>query len=320
MVFFYWLTEGQRLEVSALQGESAPCSPYVCLHPGCNHMSNSEAALKHHVGRHFERSSLPPQDHGSPTDDPNDSIADASGCHSSWDLLKRIKTELARSDGNVTIKVLPHVFKECFTSEFLDFVRKLDVGWHPRGLMKVELVPCGVVLSSFYFGRSGSSISLYHRPFDSQLKFSPNNYAWLPAAVGFGRPCFCFVCLDLAVCKVSERIPSNCSVSMQCPKPCCKIYYLDFTKHYRTHLYTKGLYSCDAPSCAYKAKRWEDLKRHTSTIHCLNAKKHSCSFPGCERGGENGFPRKDKLKSHFENVHRGMGIPPKQPRRLAPGP
>ncbi|KAL8803248.1 MAG: hypothetical protein Q9182_003279 [Xanthomendoza sp. 2 TL-2023] len=35
--------------------------------------------------------------------------------------------------------------------------------------------------------------------------------------------------------------------------------------------------------------------------------KHPCNFPGCERGGDNGFPRKDKLKSHFENVHRGRG-------------
>ncbi|KAL8680435.1 MAG: hypothetical protein Q9186_003395 [Xanthomendoza sp. 1 TL-2023] len=46
--------------------------------------------------------------------------------------------------------------------------------------------------------------------------------------------------------------------------------------------------------------------------------KYPCGFPGCERGGDNGFPRKDKLKSHFENVHRGRGIPPKQPRALAP--
>ena len=278
-------------------------------------MSNSEAALKHHVGRHFERSSLPPQDHGSPTDDPNDSIADASGYHSSWDLLKRIKTELARSNGDVTIEVLSHVFKECFTSEFLDFVRKLDVHW---GSMKVELVPCGVV----YYRGSMRPISLYHRPFDSQLNSSPDNYAWLPAAVGLGRPCFCFVCLNLVVCKVSEKKPLNCGVSIQCPKPCCKIsiYYFGFMDHYRTHLYIKGLYNCDTPNCAHKAKRWGDLKRHTLTHHCLNAKKYSCSFPGCERGGENGFPRKDKLKSHFENVHRGMGIPPKQPRRLAPGP
>ncbi|KAI4217405.1 MAG: hypothetical protein L6R36_009296 [Xanthoria steineri] len=42
------------------------------------------------------------------------------------------------------------------------------------------------------------------------------------------------------------------------------------------------------------------------------------AFPGCERGGGNGFPRKDKLKSHFESVHRGRGIPPRQPRALAP--
>ncbi|KAL8756992.1 MAG: hypothetical protein Q9184_004329 [Pyrenodesmia sp. 2 TL-2023] len=33
------------------------------------------------------------------------------------------------------------------------------------------------------------------------------------------------------------------------------------------------------------------------------------------QAGGNG---KDKLKSHFENVHRGVGIPPKQPRALVP--
>ncbi|KAL8917077.1 MAG: hypothetical protein Q9208_008193 [Pyrenodesmia sp. 3 TL-2023] len=89
-------------------------------------------------------------------------------------------------------------------------------------------------------------------------------------------------------------------------------------QHWQQHCFANGLYHCDAPGCSHKCKRKGDLERHISTSHCLNAKKFPCSYPGCERGGANGFPRKDKLKDHFENVHRGVGIPPKQPRALVP--
>ncbi|KAL8896107.1 MAG: hypothetical protein Q9207_007873 [Kuettlingeria erythrocarpa] len=91
-----------------------------------------------------------------------------------------------------------------------------------------------------------------------------------------------------------------------------------FKGHWQQHCFVNGLYHCDSPGCSHKSKRWGDLARHITTSHCLAAKRYPCSYPGCERGGDNGFPRKDKLKDHFENIHRGVGIPPKQPRALAP--
>ena len=82
--------------------------------------------------------------------------------------------------------------------------------------------------------------------------------------------------------------------------------------------FASGLYRCDSHGCSHKSKRWADLQRHVLSRHCSKPASYPCAFPGCERGGGNGFPRKDKLKSHFENVHRGRGIPPRQPRALAP--
>lgn len=86
----------------------------------------------------------------------------------------------------------------------------------------------------------------------------------------------------------------------------------------RKSYFASGLYRCDSHGCSHKSKRWADLQRHVSSSHCSKPASYPCAFPGCQRGGGNGFPRKDKLKTHFENVHRGRGIPPRQPRALAP--
>ena len=86
----------------------------------------------------------------------------------------------------------------------------------------------------------------------------------------------------------------------------------------RESYYASDLFRCDSHGCSHKSKRWADLQRHVSSSHCSKPAPYPCAFPGCQRGGGNGFPRKDKLKSHFESVHRGRGIPPRQPRALAP--
>ena len=90
------------------------------------------------------------------------------------------------------------------------------------------------------------------------------------------------------------------------------------TRDIRLSYFASGLYRCESHGCSHKSKRWADLQRHVSSSHCSRPASYPCAFPGCQRGGGNGFPRKDKLKSHFENVHRGRGIPPRQPRALAP--
>lgn len=128
---------------------------------------------------------------------------------------------------------------------------------------------------------------------------------------------------DCASCVLERRLFGNLDwtgVRLQCPLPSCSemVHPWSVWSHLRSHLFHSDLYHCDHHGCTHKCKRWDDLMRHASTCHCLNARKFPCGFPGCERGGENGFARKDKMNEHFKNVHLGVGIPPKNPRRLAP--
>ena len=53
--------------------------------------------------------------------------------------------------------------------------------------------------------------------------------------------------------------------------------------------------------------RTADLNRHFRT-HDPNAKKHGCPAPGCKYAGNNGFPRRDKLRDHVRARHPGMTI------------
>ena len=124
-----------------------------------------------------------------------------------------------------------------------------------------------------------------------------SSFAWIPLSIGIQNSCQCTCCLLTSVG------PSILSAEWEIRKLC----------------FRSNLFHCDAHGCSHKCKRWADLKRHISTAHCSKAAaNYPCSFPGCERSGENGFPRKDKMKSHFEKVHRGKGIRPRQPRPLAP--
>ncbi|KAL8707239.1 MAG: hypothetical protein Q9220_007682 [cf. Caloplaca sp. 1 TL-2023] len=141
-----------------------------------------------------------------------------------------------------------------------------------------------------------------------------STFAWVFSLFNINDTCLCAHC--------ALQIFQFPDISLVCEKNYCDVFYpsylttaLTATAH---HFCNGGLYQCETPGCAHKSKRWGDLKRHISTSHCLNAKKFPCAYPGCERGGDNGFPRKDKLKSHFESVHRGKGIPSKQSRALAP--
>lgn len=88
--------------------------------------------------------------------------------------------------------------------------------------------------------------------------------------------------------------------------------------HYVRHLFNSGKYHCDSANCSKSFKRYSDLLRHASSTHCINPQKFPCTFPGCERGGDNGFPRKDKLTSHYNNKHRRVAVAPSRPRNIAP--
>ena len=83
------------------------------------------------------------------------------------------------------------------------------------------------------------------------------------------------------------------------------------SKHEKSHYIHEGKFRCREEHCSVTVKSWTDLKRHYASKHCKNSKKFPCRYIGCSRGGENGFPREDKLKSHVQSVHEK-----KTPRRF----
>ena len=94
---------------------------------------------------------------------------------------------------------------------------------------------------------------------------------------------------------------------------------LEHTKHERQHyVIDKDPYTAHCPelecvftvSCCY----WDDLIRHTRSKHCKKDPKFPCPLAWCNRSGDRGFTRKDKLTNHLRSVHK-RDIP-KKPRRV----
>ncbi len=73
----------------------------------------------------------------------------------------------------------------------------------------------------------------------------------------------------------------------------------------RNRFLHEGKYKCNASYCTRSFKRWEDLTRHVSSVHCKNPPRFPCPILWCKHSGENGFTRKDKMKSHYKEVHEG---------------
>lgn len=112
----------------------------------------------------------------------------------------------------------------------------------------------------------------------------------------------------------------------RCPFPSCQAvfntrYSYRTGKHEKSHYGQPGKYTCLEPNCKAVTKNWGDLKRHSKTSHCTSPNKEQfpCPVPWYKRSGNNGFPRKDKLKSHYQNVHEGKpGGPVKAGRVIKP--
>ena len=86
--------------------------------------------------------------------------------------------------------------------------------------------------------------------------------------------------------------------------------------HVRRHYGDKGHYACAEEGCRTVVKRWYDLVRHYRVRHCKVARRFPCNEVGCKYGGENGFMRMDKLKSHQRNKHeKSISL-----RRVRPNP
>ena len=82
--------------------------------------------------------------------------------------------------------------------------------------------------------------------------------------------------------------------------------------HEKAHYGKEGNFKCLSDHCTFVTKRWSDLKRHSTVIHCKNAKKFPCPVPYCKFAGDNkGFLRKDKLTTHFNKVHKGVKAAPR---------
>ena len=83
-------------------------------------------------------------------------------------------------------------------------------------------------------------------------------------------------------------------------------------RHEKAHFREEGHFKCLSDHCTFVTKRWSDLKRHSTVMHCKNAKKFACPVPYCKFAGDNnGFLRKDKLTSHFNRVHKGVKAAPR---------
>ncbi len=78
-------------------------------------------------------------------------------------------------------------------------------------------------------------------------------------------------------------------------------------KHEKSLFIKAGKYACLEEDCHTTVAKWGDLKRHYKSRHCTRSTRDPCLVIGCKYGGDTGFPRKDKLKSHFKNVHEGKG-------------
>ena len=143
------------------------------------------------------------------------------------------------------------------------------------------------------------------------------------AAPGVSRECSCITCLDLGSKRELYGVPypanypcrlSDCNFSMTGEDfwVACDVQKKART-HEKNHFRHEGQFRCKEDRCVYGAKRWSDLRRHYTGKHCLNPKtKFPCPEIGCKYSGNNGFTRKDKLKSHREKVHEKVAKPEKR--------
>lgn len=96
--------------------------------------------------------------------------------------------------------------------------------------------------------------------------------------------------------------------------------FSELRNHEVGHYGQPGKYTCLEQTCHTITKSFGDLKRHDKAKHCTNPEKEQfpCPVLWCKYSGNNGFARKDKLKSHYKNIHEGKSGPGKANRVLKP--
>lgn len=135
------------------------------------------------------------------------------------------------------------------------------------------------------------------------------------------RRCACFGCLNLfrtSENKEAVSLARRDGEDIHCRIPGCdwKITgrnsftydYHSRSDHEKRHFMEPRLdlsLACTQDHCNFITKRQPDLRRHYRSMHCLNPDTFSCPVLWCKYSGLNGFTRKDKLTSHYRNVHEG---------------
>ncbi|KAL9074467.1 MAG: hypothetical protein Q9161_002255 [Pseudevernia consocians] len=101
--------------------------------------------------------------------------------------------------------------------------------------------------------------------------------------------------------------------------------HLEIWKHDNSHYGQPGKYTSLEQNCQVVTTNFGDLKRHYKAKHCTKYDKEQFPYSvlWCKYSGNNGFARKDKLKSHYKNIHEGKPRPVKagqviKPARLKP--
>ena len=139
----------------------------------------------------------------------------------------------------------------------------------------------------------------------------------LPNGSSSQKDCTCINCLGIGI--GDDRYPVKAK-EYKCHFPGC----LSNTSYYfhceRGHYGQPKEYTCLEQNCQVVTRYFGDLKRHYKAKHCTNPNKEQfpCPVVWCKYSGNNGFARKDKLKSHYRNIHEGKPGPAKAGRVLKP--
>lgn len=156
------------------------------------------------------------------------------------------------------------------------------------------------------------------------VSFAPD----LPNGSSSQEDCTCISCLGIGIRK---GLASSSGGSFGCRFPGCPYRYnhhpfwysyptAPFYEHEKSHYGQTGKYICLEQTCQVATKNFGDLKRHDKAKHCSNPTKEQfpCPVLECKYSGNNGFARKDKLKSHYKNIHEGKPGPVKAGRVIKP--
>ena len=131
--------------------------------------------------------------------------------------------------------------------------------------------------------------------------------------------CACISCLNIFWYGGQSRSGSE---KFKCHFPSCLTSETSSNrlwKHETSHYGMRGQYKCLEKDCQTVIQNFYELKRHYKK-HCTSPDKEifSCPVLSCKYSGKNGFSRKDKLKSHYKNIHEGKPGPLKAGRVIKP--